>query len=791
MRSPTPPKNSVKLLIEFAEKKGLLTNAQAKEASEKNISNLAEIELLITNNGWMIPTELELLFKKYSRHVWNHSVTQFGKIAVHNKFLSKPVFDEILIQHKINKSTSDIDKEIGEVLISKKLLSRQQVNAIIEIQDRLDEDAQDSFDQISTPNQSEEIIRFKELIHQHEKDKTIQDFKKIFPVKENIAIKFASDELGFLKFIKTRLKGHYEIIEVFHQKSIFLTAMSKDLTSNQTVILKILKPGLHFSLASALTYLEEVIILAETPHKNLAEILDFGFVDCFPYMAHKYIEGESLSAYFQNHDASLKNKLNHFLLICNALEHLHQKLIWHKNLSSGNLIITKDEEPIFLNYGISKTIKTKTSISEYNQKIDLVIEYLNYMSPEEASGKNEETDECSEIYSLGVILYELCASQLPYDIENCDLFLALTKIREELPWPPSIYNNEIQPPLEWIILKSLAKEKAHRYQSVNELKNDLIKFLNGQEVSAKPVVEETDALTIGQLRSKYAFHYRILSGVIVALLVTVAVLAAMPSKDELRDQLLFNRQSKAIQRQKQFVQEQNLSPNIINSIGIKLILIPPGSFEMGSVENEQFRSDDEVLHEVKITDGFYISETEITQKQWEALMKNNPSAFKGENLPVENISWVDTQKFINELNTNTGKRYRLPTEAEWEFACRAGSINALNSDEEGSAFAWDKSNSKEQTHPVKLLKPNAFGLFDMHNNVWEWCQDYYDNYNTEHSINPKGPITGVDKVMRGGSWSNIKASSRSATRRNRKPNYTSNALGFRIVLEIDKAATNK
>jgi formylglycine-generating enzyme required for sulfatase activity len=221
---------------------------------------------------------------------------------------------------------------------------------------------------------------------------------------------------------------------------------------------------------------------------------------------------------------------------------------------------------------------------------------------------------------------------------------------------------------------------------------------------------------------------------------------------------------------------------------MKMVLIPPGSFEMGSEEKEQFRAEDEVLHEVTLTDGFYISETEITQLQWENIMKSNPSEFKGVDLPVENISWVDTQKFINELNVKSNQRYRLPTEAEWEFACRAGSMLAFNLEDKEAPFAWDKLNSNEKTHPVKQLKTNAFGLYDMHNNVWEWCQDYYDSYNTTIIKNPQGALESLEKVMRGGSYSSLKASSRSATRRSRKTNYISSSLGFRIVLELE---TNK
>jgi formylglycine-generating enzyme required for sulfatase activity len=783
--------NEAKLLIEFAEKKGLLTKEQAKEANEQNISTISEIENLISSNGWLIPKELETLFKDYARHVWNHSAIQFGKIAVHNKFISKPVFDEILIQLKVNKNSHLNDKSISDLLLSKKLLNKQQIEAIFKIQNQLENEPQSVSAIETSPETYKEIKRFNETNIKDVKDQTINEFKNSFSNNLYIALKYSNDMQGFTVFIKNRLKGHYEILEIFHQKSIFFTAIAKDLYSQKKIILKVLKPGAHFSLETAVNYLNEILILSNIKHKNLAEISDFGFIDCFPYFSHLYVEGEILKTYFQNHDATIKNKIDHFLTICDTLEHLHQKFVWHKNLSSSNLVITKNEELIFLNYGISKSIQNKSSLSEYTHNIDMIIDYINFMSPEEASGKFVAVDESSEIYSLGVILYELCTGQLPYDLEKCDIFLALTKIREELPWPPAMHNYEIKEPLELIILKALAKEKSHRYLTIAELKSDLKKFLNGEDVLAKPILEETESLTIHALKSKYQFHFRILASIIVALLITVAVLASMPSKEELKLERLFNSTKKAKLRQEQFSIETNYPLQFENNSGIKMILIPSGYFEMGSSESQPERANDETQHEVNITNGFYISETEITQQQWQKVMNANPAFFKGENLPVENVSWIDTQKFINTLNENTDLLYRLPTEAEWEFACRAGAMEPFNQDIKNNSISWNKTNSNGTTHPPKQFAPNAFGLYDMHNNVWEWCLDYYGQYDPVIIQNPKGPIIGTEKVMRGGGWSSLEASSRSAARRQRKPDYISNAVGFRIVLELNDSLIKK
>jgi formylglycine-generating enzyme required for sulfatase activity len=192
-----------------------------------------------------------------------------------------------------------------------------------------------------------------------------------------------------------------------------------------------------------------------------------------------------------------------------------------------------------------------------------------------------------------------------------------------------------------------------------------------------------------------------------------------------------------------------------NSIGMKFVLIPAGEFTMGSPENEQGRDSNEPQHKVKITKPFYMQTTEVTQAQWKAVMGNNPSYFKGNDLPVETVSWDDAQEFIKKLSAKEGVKYRLPTEAEWEYACRAGSTTKFYFGEDESKldeYAWYHNNSDGKTHPVGQKKPNAWGLYDMHGNVWEWCQDWYgaDYYKNSPAEDPQGPASAESRVLRGG-----------------------------------------
>jgi formylglycine-generating enzyme required for sulfatase activity len=221
------------------------------------------------------------------------------------------------------------------------------------------------------------------------------------------------------------------------------------------------------------------------------------------------------------------------------------------------------------------------------------------------------------------------------------------------------------------------------------------------------------------------------------------------------------------------------APSITNSLNMTFIYIPPGEFMMGSPKDEPERDDDETQHRVTLTKGFYMQTTEVTQGQWKAVMggwfyKNNPSYFKdcGDDCPVESVSWNDVQDFIKKLNQKEGKNYRLPTEAEWEYACRAGTTTAYfwgDKADCSKANYGDLSNGCKGKNPGKTMKvssfpPNAWGLYDMHGNVFEWCQDWYGDYPTDSVTDPDGPDNGSDRVLRGGDWFFSSADCRSASR---------------------------
>jgi formylglycine-generating enzyme required for sulfatase activity/serine/threonine protein kinase len=214
--------------------------------------------------------------------------------------------------------------------------------------------------------------------------------------------------------------------------------------------------------------------------------------------------------------------------------------------------------------------------------------------------------------------------------------------------------------------------------------------------------------------------------------------------------------------------------------GITFILVEPGEFMMGSPSDEEGRFDDETEHPVELTKPFYLGETEVTQAQWKKLMGASPSKFTGDTLPVEQVSWNDCQDYLE----NAGKGYRLPTEAEWEYACRAESESRFHSGEPDSrlaAVAWYRDNSNGKTHPIKKKQPNAWGFYDMHGNVWEWCQDWSGDYLGGKEVDPTGPSSGKYRVLRGGSWNGFPGYCRSANRGRLDPGSRISFGGFRVA----------
>jgi formylglycine-generating enzyme required for sulfatase activity len=241
--------------------------------------------------------------------------------------------------------------------------------------------------------------------------------------------------------------------------------------------------------------------------------------------------------------------------------------------------------------------------------------------------------------------------------------------------------------------------------------------------------------------------------------------------------------------------ERSMPPDLtwhhtIRQPDMELVWINPGEFLIGSPEAEGDRAQDEGPQtRVTLSQGFWLGKFQVTQAQWEIVMRNNPCQFKGSRLPVETVSWTEAMAFCGELTEREhaqtlpkGYVYTLPTEAQWEFACRATTLGPYAGDGQLDNMGWYRENSHSRTQPVGQKSANAWGLFDMHGNVWEWCADWFGDYPGGHVCDPVGPAFGVNRVCRGGGWASIAGYCRSAYRDWFDANSRGGGLGFRIAL---------
>ena len=277
---------------------------------------------------------------------------------------------------------------------------------------------------------------------------------------------------------------------------------------------------------------------------------------------------------------------------------------------------------------------------------------------------------------------------------------------------------------------------------------------------------------------------------------TVKLKASTPSNL----QITLSKEAVAIQQssvtQPTVVQQPVVQPTVTNSdnisipvkdgISIDMVRVEAGTFIMGATPEMKNPFDwEKPTHQVTLTNDYYIGKYEVTQALWQAVMNSNPSNFKGDNLPVEQVSWDDCQVFISKLNSITGKKFRLPTEAEWEYAARGGKKSRgyqCSGSNNISDVAWYDANSGRKTHAVGSKQANELGIYDMSGNVWEWCQDWYGRYSISSQTNPTDATSGSYRVNRGGSWLSTAGFCRSSYRISYAPDNCDHSLGLRLVL---------
>jgi eukaryotic-like serine/threonine-protein kinase len=515
------------------------------------------------------------------------------------------------------------------------------------------------------------------------------------------------------------------------------------------------------------------------------------------YLVMKYIDGQTLSSYratYVAHHGSfpLEQVVKVLRPVADALDYAHERRVVHRDIKPQNILVVGDADDVLIvDFGLAAEIRT--TVTHFSQVRMDTSGTRPYMAPEQ--WKSQYQDAATDQYALAVVAYELLAGRLPFESDDFDILRA--SVLQDPPEPIEGMPDSVNRAL----LIGLAKQRKERFATCGEL----IRAMQG-ELSAQPMRQPTP--------EKPA--------------------AAQPNRVDAPKPTPVPAAAKPQRAQPEIQAAAEAPTERINSIGMKMVRLPSGEFWMGSDESpeelvrlfpntkaEWYRWE-QPRHRVQLTrpfeigrypvtvrefrafveDGGYKTEAETggggyqwTGKEWKLNLDldwRKPGFVQQDDHPVVLISWNDAIAYCKWLSRKEGTEYRLPTEAEWEYACRAGTTTRFcfgDDFERLVEYGWHHKNSGGSTHPVGQKKPNGWGLCDMHGNVWEWCQDwfdgeYYKQFANRVAVDPAEPSAGSFRVFRGGSWRNGASRCRSAFRSRNAPGHRFGNLGFRLARSV-------
>jgi len=502
--------------------------------------------------------------------------------------------------------------------------------------------------------------------------------------------------------------------------------------------------------------------------------------------------------------------LQNFQAVCLAIEYAHSKGVLHCDIKPDNIMIGDYGEVFVVDWGLVVVCGDVKGPSDMHQMetldpgvippyrpSELASSGLHeqqggsrrgvggtpaYMAPEQFTATMSEDISLvtpkADIYALGSTLYHILTGKAPHlpkegIKESPDAFYF--RITTGMIPPPREKDASIPKLLEQIVLKAMQVEPEDRYASARELAEDIKRYVSDEPVHA---YQESGL----EKARRWIRKNRSLVGaaMVILLLVTMVSIGFSFAIAKERDRANSN-EKLAKEKLADNEKDEAYKRKVIQIADkLEMVLIPAGKFMMGSPTTEVGRDKGETQHEVTLTKPFYMAKYEVTQEQWDSVMGKNRSHTKGAKLPVTDVSWEDCQEFIEKLNANTKGGYRLPYEGEWEYACRAGTTTAYSYGD--NLTKSDANIDGDSIKEVGSYKPNAFGLYDMHGNVWEWCEDFYDDYPKGAGTDPKGPGMGSFRVLRGGSFDIYGSTARSSYRYfDGSPSNRSDDYGFRLA----------
>ena len=512
---------------------------------------------------------------------------------------------------------------------------------------------------------------------------------------------------------------------------------------------------------------KEANVWSKLEHSNIV-----GFYSAddqpLPHIVMEMMDRGSLQTLMKKHRLTVGEAIHIMLQVLEGLSHAHHMAIVHRDLKPENILFTKDGTPKITDWGIGKFLASTRMTETIGIKGT-----LNYCAPEQFDKKKYgKIDWQTDIFQAGVLFYEMLTEVNPFEGE--DMPEVYGKVMNFKPEPPSALNPDVPKELDDIIMKALKKSKKKRWVSGAVMLDHLQPFIEKMSTHTAPTPTHSTPKRLKTKEKKRPSKIITIVSVVVVVVLIGSYLWYNWERDKDsdgdgvrdRDDIFPNDKDEWMDRDGDGVGDNSdiaLNDNTIqefSDLNFEWVDILSGTFWMGSFDGEGY-DDEYPRHKVTISKEFQMLKYEVTQAQWEAIMGNIQNYFKARNNPVELVTWTDCQSFISKLNElDPDYTYRLPTEAEWEYACRAGSTTTYcfgNDSRQLENYAWYEDNSLQKTHPVGQKLPNAWGLYDMHGNVGEWCQDnWHDNYTgapTDGSAwEPGSGEYGFYHVTRGGSW---------------------------------------
>ncbi len=585
--------------------------------------------------------------------------------------------------------------------------------------------------------------------------------------------------------------SRYEIITEGRKGGMGIVYKVKDTKlRGKITALKVIHQNLLSSEHILEMFRQEVAISLDLSHPNIVRVYGINDYNSFEFFTMEWIEGKTLREIVDEKKETgkpftLDEAYPIISQLCDALTEAHKHTV-HRDIKPENILIASDNTLKLTDFGLAMVL-------DVHKDARKGIGTAYYMSPEQKNNP-DQVDKRSDIYSVGVILFELLTLENVIGLE-----------------PPSELNPSLPKEIDSITKKALATKRENRYGDAEELSDALTKI--AEKEKEIPIAEKTIKYVYKNNVWIYIPEFNIATGKYLAPVLNNNgdVISIKKYSDDydieksirstlnkafknnyvkfIDDEINSNRLKKIVEKET----EQYTCP----VTGIESVFVKGGTYEMGDTFGDA-NDDEKPVHTVTVND-FYLGKYLVTQGQWKKIMGNNPSRFQeGDDYPVESVSWDAAQEFIKELNRKTDGKYRLPTEAEWEYAARErgkkvrfgtgkDSISTEEANFDASKDYVEPYSSageyREKTTQVGTFKPNSLGLYDMSGNVCEWCHDWFDEnyYKDSPKDNPQGPSTGSPRVLRGGCWFSFPRNVRAASRFIYHPSIRYNVNGFRVA----------